>query len=177
MSADPADIALDVLLERAKRARARRSQREYPSEGEAQGATAKLVERFVAAAAARRDELRARVKGSQDLASWLVFLASKECTELARTRDASHADRALAALALENGALDRDVSESVLAVAWHRLHRAELDPRAAFARAASLAERGEAGLAPLLREFESSELFRDEVGPHLELEKLPLEHD
>lgn len=181
MNADPADLALDVLLERAKRARLRRSQREYPNEGEAQQAATKLVERFVAGDAAARARFRERVKSSQDLSSWLVFLATKECTELARTREPAHADRALAALALENAAHDPGVSESVLAVVWHRLHRAQLDPRAAFARATALAAEGAAdgadGLAPLLCDFERSELFRDEVAPHLEHERLALESE
>lgn len=172
-----ADAQLDALLERAKHSRLRRSKREYPNETEAIPAVSAFVRRYRAGDDLQRTQARARVKGSQDLMNWLLFLSSALRHEFERTRELEHAELALCALSLEDASLDPRDSQLALGMLWHRLTRADVDPRPLFDAVAALSSPGEQGFAATLRGFESSAFFRDEVAPFLAQSELRFEKE
>lgn len=170
------ELALDRLTERARRARMRRSERDYPPLDAVQPVLAEWVAAYRSASESDRARMRERSRGAFDLQTWLLWSAA----EWARKQTAAHVSSdelecALAALSLEDAELDAEESQLVLGIVWHRARRAELDLRSMIERVAALSTTHVGGFAPLLLAFEDSPFFTESVAPHLGASCLPFE--
>ncbi len=179
-SAGPADspvpeARLLAVAQRAHRARLRRSQREYPAQSDVQPLLVELVEHYRNASEEERTRLRASCRASLDVLNWLQWMAGDRVSSFGAGADPAVLDVALAAMSLEDNALDFRDTYLILGQLWHRAHRRHVDPRPAIERAAALSSGGERGFAAFLLGLESSEFLREDVLPHLEHENLPYE--
>lgn len=167
------EARLAALAERARKARMRKNEREYPQLEDVQPVLAALVAAYRAATDAERERMRSTWRRALDVQTWLLWIAGEWARGLAAPNGAEDLENALMALSLEGGALAVEDALDVLGVAWHRARRAGLDPRPVFERAAALT--GTDALAEVLRGFERSEFFASEVTPHLDAPELPYE--
>lgn len=167
------EARLAALAERARKARMRKNEREYPQLEDVQPVLAALVAAYRSAADTERERMRSSWRRSVDVQTWLYWIAGEWARGLAERCGGEDLENALAALSLEGGALSIEDAVEVLGVAWHRARRAGLDPRPAFEHAAVLS--GADALAELLRGFERSEFFAGEVAPHLDAPELAYE--
>jgi len=172
---DEVSSLLEALCERARRARKRRSERDYPTLDEVLGPLERFVRRHLAANEAQRAADRAFTRGSFDLGSWLLWAAGHWAREFAAHGDPLALDLGLAALSIEDKQLDHRDTQLGFSLLWHRAVRRGHDPRPHFERAASMASSGPEGMASFLRGFESSACFREDVQPYLTAEVLACE--
>lgn len=168
---------LAALCERARRARMRKRESEYPPLEEVQPLLAALVAAYRAASDVDRDRMRSLWRGKLDAQAWLMWIAGEWARGQAASGGADDFENALAALSIEDGTLDIDQTELLLGVIWHRAHRAGIDLRGALERVAAYSGRSEAGFAALLHGWERSEFLKVAVTPHLDAECLPYEAD
>ncbi len=167
------EARLNALVERARRARMRKKEREYPPFEEVAPVLAALVAAYRAGGDAERERMRSTCRHVVDVQTWLTWIAAAWAREIADAQGAELLENALAALSLEGGARDADETLDVVGIVWHRAHRAKLDPRAAFERAAGRS--GTDAFADVLRDFERSEFHAEEIAPYLEAPVLPYE--
>lgn len=160
------------VAQRAYRARLRRSEREYPSQSDVQPLLVELVERYRHADDAERARLRASCRTSFDVLNWLQWLAGDRVSAFGTGAEPAVLDEGLAAMSLEDNALDFRDSYLLLGQLWHRAHQRRFDPRPVLERAASISSET---FATFVRGLEGSEFLREDVLPHLERAKLPYE--
>jgi hypothetical protein len=166
---------LTELAERGKRARRRRSERDYPAFEEVSAPLERFVRAYALADEPARAEARAFAKTSRDLGMWFLWGSGNWTREFERALLPELLDLALASLSLEDAQLDPHNTLMALGLAWHRAVRAGVDPRPAFERAALISSTGDGGFADLLRGFERSAFFAEDVRPCLENAELEYE--
>lgn len=163
------------LAERGKRARRRRSERDYPAFEEVSAPLERFVRAYASADETARADARAFAKTSRDLGMWFLWASGNWTREFERALLPELLDLALASLSLEDAQLDPHNTLMALGLAWHRAVRAGVDPRPAFERAAAISSTGDTGFADLLRSFERSTFFAEDVRPCLEKPELEYE--
>lgn len=180
MSASANDVpalerALHGLAERARRARLRRSEREYPPIEEVQPVLAALVRAYGQAGEAERERMRETWRGVLDAQTWMLWLASEWARNGEAVEGLARFEDALRALSLEDAELDTEETQLVLGIVWHRARRAAVDLRPAIERVVGLSSSRASGLASMLLAFESSPFFAEVVAVHFGSERLPFE--
>ncbi|MBI5364652.1 MAG: hypothetical protein HZA53_15860 [Planctomycetes bacterium] len=169
------ELRLAALAERARRARMRHSEGEYPPLDEVQPVLAALVAAYRVADEAERARMRSCLRGKIDAQMWLLWVAGEWARGHAERRGADDFENALSALSLEDNGFDARDTYLALGVIWHRAHRSGGHLVPAIERVAALSSTGESGFAAFLLGLEQSSFLREDVLPHLTAETLPYE--
>lgn len=166
---------LEELAARARKARQRRSERDYPTWEEVSAPLERFVRAYVSADGAARADARAWAKTSLDIGTWFLWGGGNWTREFERAQLPELLDLALASLSVEDAQLDARDALLALGLVWHRAARAGLDPRPAFERVASLSSDTDDGFGELVRGFEGSDFFVEDIEPFLAKPELEYE--